>query len=126
MSPPNILDMTNEMATPKILACPGDHGRQKAHNFASYTPANCSYEYLAPSAPDTEPMRVEFRCPIHGNICLCDGSVQRGVAKEHPDWLVQRDGKLYFEPPAQPAQVAPTPQPGNPPPSNPPPADSNP
>ena len=119
MTPPHVLEMTNEMSTPKILFCPADHGRERADSFASYTPANCSYEYLAPSAPDSEPTRVLFRCPIHGHVCLSDGSVQAEVAKKHPDWLVQRDGKLYLQPPAQPPAVAPAP-------GNPPPADSNP
>jgi hypothetical protein len=119
MSPPNILDMTNEMSTPKILACPADHGRQRADSFASYTPANCSYEYLAPSAPETEPNRVLFRCPIHGHVCLSDGSVQAEVAKKHPDWLVQRDGMLYLHERMQPPEAAPVP-------ANPPPADPNP
>jgi hypothetical protein len=104
MSPPNLLEMTNEMSTPKILVCPADHGREAAKNWASYTSANCSYEYLAPSAPDTEPMRVLFRCPIHGHVGLCDGSVQGELAKRHPERLVQRDGKLYQ---AEPAGVAP-------------------
>jgi hypothetical protein len=40
---------------------------------------------------------VLFRCPIHGHITLCDGSVQARVALEHPDWLVVRKGKLYLE-----------------------------
>jgi len=106
ISPPNILDMTNEMSTPKILACPADHGREAAKGWAAYTSANCSYEYLAPSAPDTEPMRVLFRCPIHGHVCLCDGSVQGELAKRHPERLVQRDGKLYLAEPAEAAQGA--------------------
>jgi hypothetical protein len=107
--------MTNEMSTPKILRCPGDHAREAATSFIAYTPANCSYEYLAPSAPDTEPTRVLFRCPIHGHVCLSDGSVQGGVAKLHPERLVYRDGKLYLEdsPPA--VQGAPGAQPANPP-----------
>jgi hypothetical protein len=96
LSPASILQMTNEMNTPKILVCPADSGRQAAPNWASFTSANLSYEYLAPSAPDNEPARVMFRCPIHGNIGLIDGSVQRGIAKTHPEWLVQREGKLYF------------------------------
>jgi hypothetical protein len=111
--PPNLLDMTNEMSTPKILACPSDRKREAVLGWASYTPANCSYEYLAPSAPDGEPDRVLFRCPIHGSIVLCDGSAFMGVGKEHPEWLVQRDGKLYYERPAQ--QPTPAPQPVNPP-----------
>ena len=108
LSPPSILDMTNEISTPKILHCPGDKTRETASGWAAYTSANCSYDYLAPSVPEvgTEPMRVAFRCPIHGHVCLCDGSVQGYVGKQHPEQLVQRNGKLYFEPSAQPAQGA--------------------
>ncbi len=103
MTPPNILYMTNEMSTPKILACPADTAHPAAKGgWADYTAANCSYEYLAASTQDgLEPTRVLFRCPIHGNITLCDGSVQSGVAKDHPDWLVQRDGKLFYQPAGQ-------------------------
>jgi hypothetical protein len=90
--------MTNEMSTPKILFCPADTGRQAAANWSTFASGNCSYEYLAPSAPDTEPTRVMFRCPIHGSLGLCDGSVQMGVGKTHPEWVIQRDGKLYFQP----------------------------
>ncbi len=118
MTPPNLLDMTNEMVSPKLLVCPADRGREAARDWASYTSANCSYEYLAASAPDVgaEPMRVAFRCPIHGHVCLCDGSVQGYVGKRHPEQMTRRDGKLYFEPSAQPADAAPPPQPANAPP----------
>jgi hypothetical protein len=116
MSPPNVLAMTDEMSTPKILVCPGDRAREAAKDWAVYTSANCSYEYLAPSAPDTEPERVMFRCPIHGHVALCDASVQGYVARRHPEQLVQQDGKLYFGQPPRPAQGALAPQSGNPPP----------
>ncbi len=95
--PQNLLSMTNEMQTPKILICPADEGRQAAESWAAFTSANCSYDYLAPSAPFTEPQRVMFRCPIHGSVTLCDGSVQQ-ISPDHADWLVRRDGKLYFAP----------------------------
>ena len=101
--PADVLQMTNEMSTPKILFCPADTARHAASGWADYTPANCSYEFLAPSANDMEPTRVLFRCPIHGNIGLCDGSVMGGVAKSHPEALIQRDGKLYYEPNSTPA-----------------------
>jgi hypothetical protein len=98
VTPPNIICMSNELSTPKILVCPADKGRQVAPDFKSFTSSNCSYEYLAPSAPDgTEPNRVLSRCALHGNIGLCDGSVQREVGKTHPEWLVNRNGKLFFE-----------------------------
>jgi hypothetical protein len=107
ISPPNLLEMTDEMSTPKILVCPGDHGREAAKGWATYTSANCSYEYLAPSAPETEPNRVLFRCPIHGHVCLSDGSVQGDIGKLHPERLMQRNGKLYLgEPEVAPAASA--------------------
>ncbi len=113
LTPPQVLDMTNKMHTPKILVCPGDRAREAAKDWALYTSANCSYEYLAPSAPDTEPDRVMFRCPIHGHVCLCDGSVQGYVAKRRPEYLLQRDGKLYMAPlGGPPSSAAPAPQPG--------------
>ena len=95
--PQQVLEMTNEMSTPKILVCPADTAHQAAADWAGWTTANMSYEYLAAGANDTEPQRVLFRCPIHGNIGLCDGSVQRGIAKTHPERLIERDGKLYLQ-----------------------------
>jgi len=104
-SPPDMLSMSNELSTPKILVCPADKTREPAKGWASFSPAYVSYDYLGPSAPDTEPNRVMFRCPIHGHVCLSDGSVQGYVAKEHPERLVQRDGKLYLGDPPAPAQA---------------------
>ena len=99
--PPNIQCMSNELSATQILICPADHARQPAANFFAFTQANCSYEYLVTSGTNvsvTEPNRVMSRCPIHGHIGLCDGSVLRGVAKEHPEWLVNRNGKIYYQP----------------------------
>ncbi len=102
--------MSNELNTPKILVCPAETNRPAATSWGTYTSANCSYEYLAASGSDKEPTRVLSRCPIHGHIGLCDGSVQGGSVKDHPDWFVERDGKLYFEPPAQPSRTTPVPK----------------
>jgi hypothetical protein len=127
VTPPDILSMRNEVSTPKVLVCPADHAREIAEDWASYTSANCSYEYLvrSESKPDKDPTRVAFRCPIHGHVVLVDGRVQGFVAKRHPEQLVPRGGDLYFEPPTQPTQAAPVPQPGNAPPGVPPPGRPN-
>jgi hypothetical protein len=97
-NPPNVLSMSNELSTPKILVCPADTNRPVAADWSSFTMANCSYEFLVPDEKDAdrEPQRVSVRCQIHGNIGLCDGSVQMRVGKDHPDWFVERDGKLYY------------------------------
>jgi hypothetical protein len=98
--PPNFLVMSNELNTPKILVCPKDTAHQIAESWSSFGSANFTYEYLIPSEgekPAEEPQRVLVRCPIHGHIGLADGSVQGSVAKNHPERLVERDGKLYME-----------------------------
>lgn len=110
ITPPNVLCLSNEIGSfMKVFVCPADTGRPVATGPGSFTPANCSYEYLAPSAPDNEPNRVLFRCPIHAHIGLIDGSVQNSVAKNHPEWLVQQDGKLYMQ------VTSPPPEAGSPP-----------
>jgi hypothetical protein len=97
-TPPAVQFLTNEVGGAfQVFVCPADKSRSAASSSGSFSAANCSYEYLAPSTPDNDPQRVLFRCPIHGNIGLIDGSVQRNVVKEHPEWLVQRDGKLYMD-----------------------------
>jgi hypothetical protein len=98
--PPSVLAMTQGGYmgnSPKILVCPADTGRQPAADPASINAAQVSYEYLAASASDSEVQRVMFRCPWHGHVTLCDGSVQAGVAKDQPGLLVNRGGVLYLE-----------------------------
>jgi hypothetical protein len=101
--PPDLVSMSNEISMPKVLVCPADSTRQPASDWASFSTANSSYEFLAANGSVAEPQRVAFRCPIHGNVGLADGSVQQRVAQDHPDWLIMRDGKLMLEAPAQPA-----------------------
>jgi hypothetical protein len=96
--PPDLICMSNEVNTPKILVCPADPAHPIAANFGSFTMANCSYEYFPDQTQmGSEPERVLFRCPIHGSVGLCDGSVQ-SIDPNHPERLVQRNGKLYYEP----------------------------
>ena len=98
--PPDIVCMSNEMGSPKILICPADTAHQVAPDFQSFTDANCSYQwYLKPTGKDDEPTRVLTRCPIHGSIGLYDGSVQSFQTNTNRgEEFVTRDGKLYYEP----------------------------
>jgi len=95
---PNLICMSNELSTPKILVCPADKSRQVAPGWGAFSLANCSYEYFVPPGTNDlkEPNRVISRCPIHGHVGLADGSVQ-SVGKNHPDWFVNKNGKLYLE-----------------------------
>lgn len=92
----DLLLAKEEMMSPKILVCPSDTAHKAAADWASFSAENCSYEFLAPGADDSEPSRVMFRCPIHNNIGLVDGSVIQ-LKREKSD-LVKKDGKLYYKP----------------------------
>ncbi len=79
--PKDFISMTNELATWKILQCPGD----QSHNVSSWADVaagNISYQRVSigPGADETHPNVVLVECPIHGHVLLCDGSVQGGSA----------------------------------------------
>ncbi len=70
--------LSNELATPKILVCPGDGSKQPAVNFETLTASNLSYELdTSPDITTASPQEVLARCPVHGHELHCDGSVQQ-------------------------------------------------
>lgn len=102
--PSDILSMSNEVASTKVLICPADTGRQPANDWGSFTAANLSYKCLALSARIAAPQEVVLLCPIHGNVLLMDGRVHPRVARTHPEQFILKDGKLYFGEPVTPAR----------------------
>jgi hypothetical protein len=80
--PPDFKSMSNELTSPKVLVCPADSGKTKVETWAQVGPNNVTYEYLAPGikVQNNERMPV-FRCPIHGNVCYGDGSVQQNPGR---------------------------------------------
>jgi hypothetical protein len=65
--PRDFLSMSNELATPRVLICPGDHFRQVASNWASFTIKNASYEIIAPAISENDTNIAYLRCLIHTN-----------------------------------------------------------
>lgn len=78
--PPDIITMSNELNTPKILTCPDDKSKTRAMDWAGFSASeNLSYEFLTPGAKEADILsQTAFRCPVHENIALGDGSVQQG------------------------------------------------
>ncbi|HEY2953184.1 MAG TPA: DUF4190 domain-containing protein [Verrucomicrobiae bacterium] len=78
--PKDFLSMTNELGTPKILVCISDRGKTAAMDWSSFSSANVTYEMVSPGMTnDASASGTIFaRCPIHGHVCLGDGSVQQG------------------------------------------------
>lgn len=107
VNPPDFLTMSNELSTPKILFCPGNTNHPPVNTWAEFAATVSSYEFLAAGVTNGEadPERILTRCPVHNNIGLCDGSVQK-VGKDHPERTVERGGKLYLDMIAQPPNPA--------------------
>lgn len=74
--------LSNELNTPKILVCPADHSKSPAADFSRLQAANVSYLLRSgTNVSEVFPGEVLARCPIHGHVLLCDGSVQGGRRK---------------------------------------------
>ena len=70
--------MSNKLATPKILVCPADSSKHPASTWNKGLQAdNVSYQMRSGAdINETHPEEVVVRCPIHGHVVECDGSVQ--------------------------------------------------
>lgn len=79
-APPDVLSMRNEIATSEVLVCPADPGRRPTRNWTTFTTNDLSYEFVRPSATNTGPQQVVFRCPFHGSVALLDGTVEQRSA----------------------------------------------
>lgn len=75
--PPDFISMKNELGTPKILFCPADTAAIPSTEWAQLNLASISYRYMNPGGTDSTPEKTLAMCPIHGHVCLSDGSVQR-------------------------------------------------
>jgi hypothetical protein len=80
--PSDFLSISNELGSPRLLVCPGDHLHQPATSWVSLSASNCSYEIVAPGLLKGSTNQIFMRCTIHGNVGYAD------------DRLLDRSGKL--------------------------------
>src|SRR5436190_8284701 len=76
--PPNLLTMSNELNSPKVLHCPGDGTRQRFTNWAEFTDEKSSYEIASAGVPEGDTNTVFLRCNKHGHIAYSDATVFDG------------------------------------------------
>ena len=70
--------MSNELATPKILVCPGDPQKSAAPDFADFQAFNVTYQvHSGTNVTEANPQQVLAICPIHHNVLFADGSVRQ-------------------------------------------------
>ena len=100
--PSDFSSMSNELSTAKTLFCSADTAHrlpEPSWTWQEMQPGRVSYELLAPGASDRSksPYAVLFRCPVHGQVALTDGSVQKIRNPETGvDPLVQSNGLTYI------------------------------
>jgi len=76
--PPDVLNMSNELNSPVILHCPGDHARERVRIFSEFTETHSSYEVISPGTPEWNTNTVFLRCKVHGHLGYVDGTVFDG------------------------------------------------
>src|SRR5258706_449388 len=79
--PSDLISMSNEVVTPRIFICPGDHSRSRAASWAAFTPAQSSYELVTSGLRDGDTNGVFLRCRIHGHVGYADATVFDGVRR---------------------------------------------
>ena len=77
--PAEFQSASNQLRSPQILICPGDHARQPAVSWASWTTNQCSYEIVSPGLTVTNRKNIFIRCKIHEFVVYADGSVFDGL-----------------------------------------------
>ncbi len=65
-----------ELGSAGVLVCPSDVSKRAAPGFANLKPENVSYLLrTGPEVTDTNLAEILLKCPVHGTLLRCDGSV---------------------------------------------------
>ncbi len=77
--------LSNELLTTEFFVCPSDRAKRRALSFTNFGPNNVSYQlHTGTNVDENHPDTVLARCPIHGTVLLCDGSVQQMLLTNAP------------------------------------------
>lgn len=75
--PPDFISMKDQLATPKILFCPGDTAATRVSEWSQLDPSLISYRFMNPNGNLSDPTKLLTTCPIHSHTVLSDASVHR-------------------------------------------------
>ena len=85
--------MSNELSTARILVCPAHSSKRPAGGFGNLQAANVSYLVRSGTNLDeAHPDEVLVRCPVHGHVVLCNGSVTKGNSGQSSQAVPARPG----------------------------------
>jgi hypothetical protein len=96
--PTNVIAMTNELSSWKILQCPTDHSHIVS-SWADVVAGNISYPYYGAGLSGTDDTQIIMaECPIHHNILLSDGSVQQLSPEAYSQQIKIVNGRKVYSP----------------------------
>ena len=84
--PPDLLSISNEVGTPRLLVCPTERSRLPAASWALFSSSQASYEIVTPDLREEDTNGVFLRCKIHRHLGYADGTVFDGVARRTKAW----------------------------------------
>jgi len=74
--------MSNELGSTTLLVCPSDSTKKPAMDFRTLQATNVTYVMRSGSHfEETNQEEILAKCPIHGHVVLCNGSVKKGTVK---------------------------------------------
>jgi hypothetical protein len=78
--PISFIGLSNDLPNLKVLICPADRNHTVATSWDTFMESeNVTYEFLLPGAKETDvAQKPVFRCPIHNNVAMGDGSAVQG------------------------------------------------
>jgi hypothetical protein len=96
--PANVIAMTNELSTWKVLQCPTDHSHIVS-SWADVVAGNISYPYYGAGLSESDNTQIVMaECPIHHNILLSDGSVQQLSPEAYSERIQIINGRKVYIP----------------------------
>jgi prepilin-type processing-associated H-X9-DG protein len=82
-SPIHFEVISNELESPRVLICPADSKHKPVFQFRNLRSNNVSYElHTGSRVSETNADQVLAVCPIHGNVLMCDGSVEQQTPRK--------------------------------------------
>jgi hypothetical protein len=75
--PADFISMKDQLATPRILFCPGDTAATRVSEWSQLDPSLISYRFMNPNGNLSDPTKPLTTCPIHSHTVLSDASVHR-------------------------------------------------
>ncbi len=86
-APRHLAVIGKELGKTAVLICPSDASKQPGSGFSNLQPQNVTYLLRTGSdVTDTNLSEILLKCPLHGTLLRCDGSVEAKTQGRRVRW----------------------------------------